>query len=86
MKTYPSLLFAKSPTRKPQIPTGQPLRTPLKKTYLVELSPLLLELFVFVSHNLTFFFELVAEQVLQILPQFDHLARLEFIDEGLVVL
>ena len=45
--------------------------------YLVELGALLLELLVFIPDNLAFLFELISEQILQVLPQVYHLTGSE---------
>ena len=46
-------------------------------TYLMNLRTLLLELFVALSHDLNFFLALVLQQILQVFPEIDHLARAE---------
>ena len=46
-------------------------------TYLVEFGALLLEFLILVSDNLAFLFELVTEQILQVLPQVNHLTGSE---------
>ena len=49
----------------------------LRQRHLVKLCALLLQLFVLVADHLALLLELIAQQVLQVLPQIDHLARAE---------
>ena len=51
----------------------------LFQLYLVELSTLLLELLVLVSDDLALFLELVPQQILEILPEINHLSRSELL-------